>query len=126
MQRAFPAMSDTQKETPFYIVGLPEDEFEASRAERKFERLTAALTKAFPYIEEVRAVVKTHRVSPDRARYEVKVEVVTPKERHSYEASGYQLADVIYTMVPAMKKLLSSKQSRVTKSHGDSLRKRES
>lgn len=112
------------KETPpFYIVGLPEEPAESSEAKAKFERLSAELCRAYPFVEEVRAVVKSKKPSKSHARYEVSVEVYTPKERHAFFEAGYNLAVIFEMMGPKMKRLLSSKQSKVTAAHGESPRK---
>jgi hypothetical protein len=108
---------------PFYIVGLPEEPMEASEARMKFEKLSTELCKVYPFIEEIRAVVKSKKPAKTHARYEVSVEVYTPKDRHSFTETGYNLATVFDSMGPKMKRLLSSKQSRVTSTHGDSPRK---
>jgi ribosome-associated translation inhibitor RaiA len=108
---------------PFYIVGLPSEPLEAAEAKLKFERVSTELTKAFPQIEEVRAVVKSNKPSGVHARYEVSVEVYTPRETHAFSESGYNLASVFDAMGPKMKRLLASKQSKVTGKHGDSARK---
>lgn len=116
-------MTSESNRLPFYIVGLPEEPIEATEARAKFERLSAELCKAFPFIEEVRAVVKSKKPAKNHARYEVSVEVYTPKDRHSFSATGYNLAKVFDSMGPKMKRLLSQKQSRVTSTHGESPRK---
>ena len=115
--------SSPSKETPFYIVGLPEEPIEAAEAKLKFERLSSELCRAFPFVQEIRAVVKSKKASKDHARYEVSVEVYTPKERHAFAESGYNLATVFDSLGPKMKRLLSSKQSRVTATRGDTPRK---
>ncbi|MDG6898774.1 MAG: hypothetical protein JRN24_03440 [Nitrososphaerota archaeon] len=109
---------------PFYIVGLPEEPMEATEARMKFEKLSAELCKVYPFIEEIRAVVKSKKPGKTHARYEVSVEVYTPKERRAFAETGYNLAAVFDSMGPKMKRLLSSRQSRVTSTHGDTLRKR--
>jgi hypothetical protein len=116
---------ESDKRPPFYIVGLPEEPLEAAEARAKFERLSSELCRVFPYIEEVRAVVKSKKPSKTHARYEVSVEVYTPKDRHAFEETGYNLAAVFDSMGPKMKRLLSSKQSRVTSTHGSTPRKPE-
>ncbi len=108
---------------PYYIVGLPEEPIEAAEAKMKFERLSEELCKVYPFIEEIRAVVKSKKASKDHARYDVSVEVYTPRDRHAFTESGYNVAKVFDLMGPKMRRMLSSKQSRVTKSHGDSPRK---
>lgn len=99
---------------PFYIVGLPEEPIEAGEAKMKFEKLSAELCKVYPFIEEIRAVVKSKKPGKTHARYEVSVEVYTPKDRHAFTETGYNLATVFDSMGPKMKRLISSRQSRVT------------
>lgn len=117
-------MTSEPTKTPFYIVGLPSEPIEADEARMKFERLSAELCRVFPFIEEIRAVVKSKKPGKTHARYEVSVEVYTPKERRAFTETGYNLAEVFDSMGPKMKRLLSSKQSRVTSAHGVSPRKR--
>lgn len=119
-------MSERGKTPPYYIVGLPEDPEEAgeaSEARIKFERLSADLCKVYPFIEEIRAVVKSRKVSQTHLRYEVSVEVITPRDTHAFKETGYHLTTIFEAMAPKMKRLLSSKQSRVTASHGETPRK---
>ena len=89
----------------------------------KFEKLSAELCKVHPYIEEIRAVVKSKKPGKTHARYEVSVEVYTPRERHAFTETGYNLAAVFDSLGPRMKRLLSSRVSRVTSTHGASPRK---
>ncbi len=116
-------MSPEQARPPYYIVGLPEEPIEAAEARAKFERLSAELCKVYPSIEEIRAVVKSKKPGREHARYEVSVEVYTPRDRHAFEETGYNLAAVFDSMGPKMKRLLSSRRSRVTSTHGESPRK---
>ena len=112
------------KRAPFYIVGLPDEPLEATEAKMKFEKLSDELCKASPFIEEIRAVVKSKKPAKTHARYEVSVEVYTPRERHAFSETGYNIAAVFDSMGPKMKRLLSSKRSRVTSSRGETPRKR--
>ncbi len=116
-------MSESSR-TPFYIVGLPEEPVEASEAKMKFEKLSAELCKVYPFIEEIRAVVKSKKPGKTHARYEVSVEVYTTKDRHAFSETGYNIASVFDSLGPRMKRLLSSRQSRVTSSRGATPRKR--
>lgn len=111
------------KSAPYYIVGLPDEPVEATEARAKFERLSEELCKVYPFIEEIRAVVKSKKATKTHARYEVSVEIYTPRDRHSFTETGYNIAKVFEIMGPKMKRLLSSKQSRVTSTHGDSPRR---
>jgi ribosome-associated translation inhibitor RaiA len=116
-------VSQDNKKLPFYIVGLPDNPIEASEAQMKFERLSRELVRAFPFVEEIRAVVKSKKPTASHARYEVSVDVYTPKGVHSFSETGYNVASVFDAIAPKVKRILSSKQSRVTASHGESRRK---
>ena len=116
-------MASDPVQPPFYIVGLPSEPIEASEARMKFEKLSAELCRVYPYIEEIRAVVKSKKPGKTHARYEVSVEVYAPRQRHAFSETGYDLAEVFDSMGPKMKRLLSSKQSKVTSTHGESRRK---
>jgi len=115
-------MARESESPPFYIVGLPEEPIEAAEAKMKFEKLSTELCKVYPFIEEIRAVVKSKKAAKTHARYEVSVEVYTPKDRHAFAETGYNLAKVFDSMGPRMKRLMSSKKSRVT-SKGTTVRK---
>ena len=117
-------MYSRESTPPCYIVGLPDEPVEANEAKMKFEKLSEELVKVYPFIEEIRAVVKSRKPEKSHGRYEVSVEVYTPKERHAFSEKGYNIAAVFDSMGPKMKRLLSSKQSRVTSTRGVSPRKR--
>ena len=102
------------KSPPCYIVGLPESEVEGSAAKAKFERLSRELTRGMPTIEEIRAVVKSKRTAKDRARYEVSVEVYTPRQRYAFSEAGFDLVEIFESIEPKLKRLLSSRPSKVT------------
>jgi len=116
-------MAPAIKEPPFYIVGLPESPVESAGVKEKFERMAIELTKVLPAIEEVRAVVKSKRIAKDRGRYEVSVEVYTPRQRYAFSERGFSLIAIYELMEPKLKRLLSSRPSRVTSSRGRSQRK---
>jgi hypothetical protein len=116
-------MPDKNTSPPFYIVGLPEEPIEAGEAKMKFERLSMELCKVYPFVEEIRAVVKSKKATKNHARYEVSVEVYTPRDRHAFTETGYNLATIFDSMGPKMKRLLSSRQSKVTATHGETARK---
>jgi CBS domain-containing protein/ribosome-associated translation inhibitor RaiA len=108
---------------PFYIVGLPNEPFEAEAAKMKLERLGTSLTRTFPFIQEIRAIVKGKETRGPRRRYEVTVSVYTPRETHSFSSEGYDLAEVFDEIAPKLKRLISERQSKVTGKKGASLRK---
>jgi hypothetical protein len=97
-------MTSEKRGPPFYIVGLLEESIEASEAKIKFERLAAELYKVHPFIEEIRAVVKSKKTAKNHARYEVSVEVFTPRETHAFSETGYSLVSAFDSMGPKMKR----------------------
>ncbi len=109
---------------PYYIVGLPTDPFQAEAAKSKLEKLGTSLTRSYPSIEEIRAVIKTKQISKSRSRYEVTVAVYTPGGMNAYAAEGYDLAMVFESIGVMLKGLMASRQSKVTRTHGGTLRKR--
>jgi len=118
-----PLIPPKEKRSPLYIVGLPSDPFEAEAARMKLERVGKMLTRAIPSVREIRAVVKSKNVRPGRNRYEVRLEVYATGGVYAYSEEGYDLASIFDSAGPKLKRILSSKQSRVTGSRGDSPRK---
>ena len=96
---------------PLYIVGLPDDPFEAEAAKQKFKRTINQLHKISPDILEARSVIKAKTNIPgkERRRYEVTVHIKTPKNTYSYAANGWELAQVYDTITDRLKRLLSQK-----------------
>ena len=108
------AEPEEKSEVPIYIVGLPDDPFEAEVAKQKFKRTINQLHKILPQILEARSVIKSTASTPgkERRRYEVTVHIKTPKNSYSYAASGWQLAEVYDTIIDRLKRLLSQKERR--------------
>jgi CBS domain-containing protein len=108
------AKPEEKSEVPIYIVGLPEDPFEAEIAKQKFKRTINQLHKVLPQILEARSVIKSTTSTPgkERRRYEVTVHIKTPKSSYSYAASGWQLAEVYDVITDRLKRLLSQKERR--------------
>ena len=105
---------EQKPEVPIYIVGLPDDPFEAEVAKQKFKRTINQLHKILPQILEARSVIKSTTSKPgkERRRYEVRVHIKTPKNAYSYMASGWQLAEVYDTITDRLKRILSQKDQR--------------
>jgi CBS domain-containing protein len=108
------AEPEEKSEVPIYIVGLPEDPFEAEIAKQKFKRTINQLHKVLPQILEARSVIKSTTSTPgkERRRYEVTVHIKTPQSSYSYAASGWQLAEVYDVITDRLKRLLSQKERR--------------
>jgi hypothetical protein len=119
-----PLLPQRERNSLFYIVGLPADPFEAESAKMKLERIGNKLAKALPSIREIRAVVKHSDVGSGRRRYEVSFEVYMSGGMHTFVEEGYDLAEIFDRVDPKLKRMISSKQSKVTRNAGESLRKR--
>jgi CBS domain-containing protein len=102
---------EPEPEVPVYIVGLPEDPFEAEVAKKKFKRTVNQLHKVFPDIIEARSVIRTKRSSQnkERGRYEVTVHVKTSKDTYAFEDSGWDLAGIYDQATDRFKRLLTQK-----------------
>lgn len=97
---------------PMYMVGLPEDPFEAETARDKFTRVVKILQKKFPDMLEARAIIKSGISNAPRRKYNVRIFISTPVQRYSYTSFGYELPDVFDQIVPWSKSILKKRVSR--------------
>ena len=97
---------------PAYIVGLPDDPFEAQLARIKFMRNAKALRKSFPKIEEIRSTIKTKDVSGGRCRYEVDVLIRATGKLYIYSQDGWDLPSIFDLITDRMMRLLTKKRKR--------------
>ncbi|MFQ6134995.1 MAG: CBS domain-containing protein, partial [Nitrososphaerales archaeon] len=88
------AAEKSRLDIPVYMVGLPEDPFEAEATRDKFLRTVGGLKKVFPEIIEARSIIKTKSIRSDRRRYEVRTILKTPYDTYSYTEGGYDLPSV--------------------------------
>jgi len=108
------AEPEEKSEVPIYIVGLPDDPFEAEVAKQKFKRTINQLHKVLPQILEARSVIKSTASTQrqEKRRYEVTVHIKTPKNSYSYASSGWELVEVYDIIIDRLKRLLSQKEQR--------------
>ncbi len=98
-------------EFPVFIVGLPEDPFEAEATKAKFKRVVNQLYRVFPDILEARSVIKSKfKAGRDRGRYEVTVQIRTPVDSFSYSDEGWELAALYDLITDRLKRLMTHKQ----------------
>jgi len=95
---------------PAYIVGLPDDPFEAQLARIKFMRNAQALRKSFPKIEEIHSIIRMEDVSGGRCRYEVNVSIRAAGKIYVYSQDGWDLPSIFDSIVDRMKRILIKKQ----------------
>ncbi|WP_455364453.1 CBS domain-containing protein [[Eubacterium] cellulosolvens] len=81
---------------PIYMVGLPDDAFQAESAQEKFERVVDLLKRSYPDILEARCIIKTSTSvkTKSRKRYEVKVHISTPRKKFSHSEQGWELPTI--------------------------------
>lgn len=109
-------------ETPMYIVGLPEEPFEAEATRAKFSQVVKYLGRSIPNITEARAIIKSGGTKAAKRKYQVRVFAIMPGKRLSYDAFGYGLPD-IFDELSSWAKGLASKVGREKKRRRTSVRK---
>ena len=97
---------------PMYIVGLPDDPFEAQTARTKFLGAVELLRRSVPDISEARAVIKMGETKSPKKKYEVKVFLVHPRDHYSYSVRSYELADAFDEVNNWVKELVQRSRPR--------------
>ncbi len=95
---------------PMYIVGLPDDEFEASAVRRKFLESVQLLRRSLPDVSEARAIIKTGDIRTGKKKSQVKVLILTPTKLHSFSVSSYSLADSFEEVHNWIKKVVTQEK----------------
>lgn len=101
-----------REEIPLYIVGLPEDPFDAELAKSKFATLVRLMRKVVHDLSEARCNIKIKDMGGERRRYEVKVNIVTLSDTMSYTANGYDLAMLFDQISDSFKKRIAHRENR--------------
>lgn len=106
------AGTEPESEVPIFMVGLPDDPFEAEATKAKFKRTVNQLHRVFPDILEARSVIKSKSTTPgkERRRYEVNVQIRTTRESHTYSEEGWELPAIYDIITDRLKRLLTQKQ----------------
>lgn len=92
-----------------YMVGLPDDAFQAESAQEKFERVVELLKRSFPDMLEARCTIKTSTPvkTKRRKRYEVKAYISTPRKKFSYSEQGWELPAIFDKISNRLKTTMS-------------------
>ncbi len=108
------AETEPEPEVPVFMIGLPDDPFEAEATKAKFKRTINQLHRTFPDILEARSVIKSKFTKPgkERGRYEVTVHIKTPRDTYSYSEGGWELPAIYDLITDRLKRLLTQKQKR--------------
>jgi hypothetical protein len=101
-----------EEEIPIFMVGLPDDPFDAELSKSKFRNLIKLLMRVSPEIEEARCHMKLRNIQGERRRYEVDVSIITPYRRYTYTNMGWDLAKMFDQMSDSLKNQLSHRRSR--------------
>ncbi len=96
---------------PIYMIGLPEDPFNAEIAKKKFIKTINLLSKSISSIQEARSVIKssTSVKGKERRRYEVDVSIKTPRKNFKFSEVGWDLPKIYDLIANRVKKILSRK-----------------
>ncbi|HXW36367.1 MAG TPA: CBS domain-containing protein [Nitrososphaerales archaeon] len=105
-----PLIAKNAEGLPFYVAGMTQEPFDQGRVEEKVKRMGESLKKTFPDLEEVRAIVKGGAHS---RIHEVTLTVYTSHGLYSFSSEGHDLIKAVDELTPKVKKLLSSRRSRV-------------
>ena len=103
-----------QEEVPTYIIGLPENPWDAEVAKSKFDGLIKLLEKMKPEIEEARCKIKLADIQAEKKErkvYEIDINIITPYRRHIYTDSGWDLVNLFDRASDSLKKQISHRRS---------------
>ena len=104
------AAPEPEPDFPVFMIGLPEDPFESEATKAKFKRTVHQLHKVYPDIIEARSVIKAkHKSGAERERYEVSVQIRTPRDSYSYKAEGWELPVIYDLITDRLKRLMTKK-----------------
>ena len=101
-----------EEDIPMFIVGLPDEPFDAELAKSKFTNITRFLRKIHPDIEEARCHIKLRSVQGARKRYEIDVHILSTHGNISYTNIGWDLAKLFDEMTDSLKKKVSHKHKK--------------
>ncbi len=103
-----------QEEVPAYIIGLPENPWDAEVAKSKFDSLIKSLKKMEPEIEEARCKIKLSDIQgkiKERKVYEIDMNIITPYRRHVYTDSGWDLVNLFDEASDSLKNQIAHRRS---------------
>ena len=102
-----------EKDIPMFIIGLPDEPFDAELAKSKFANISKFLKKIYPDIEQARCNIKLRRVLGARKRYEIDVRIIPTHGTISYTNTGWDLAKLFDEMSNVLKKKISHRYKKI-------------
>ena len=104
------SLKETKINVPIYMIGLPDDPFEAEAAKIKFIRLIEGISKLLPSIIEARSTVKSSSLDKRRRRYEVNVNIRTARKMINYSSNGWDLPSIYDEIANAIRKIVTAEK----------------
>lgn len=102
----------TQSEIPVYMIGMPDDPFEAELVKSKFHNIVKHLSRISPKIEEARCKIKVRDIEGNRKRYEVSANIFTTYGRYVYTSNrSWDLASIFDDMIEGLKNQVSHEKN---------------
>ncbi len=96
-----------------FIIGLPDEPFDAELAKSKFANISKFLKKIYPDIEQARCNIKLRRVLGAKKRYEIDVRIIPTHGTISYTNTGWDLAKLFDEMSNVLKKKISHRYKKI-------------
>jgi len=81
-------------EIPLYIIGMSANDTNKRLVKAKFVRTLRRLEKIYSKIEEARISIKQQRTGGKKKNYQVSALIITPRKRHVYKESGWDLSNI--------------------------------
>ncbi len=102
----------TRSEIPVYIIGMPEDPFEAELVKSKFHNIVEHLNKISRQILEARCKIKIKDMEGERKRYEVSANIYTAHRLYVYTSTNkWDLPAIFDEMIEGLKNQIGDVKS---------------
>ena len=97
---------------PIFLMGLPDDPFEAELAKSKFKNIVQYMKKVYPDIEQAKCRIKMRETPSPRKRYEVTINIMSTHSSYHYSDIGWDLKNIFDQISNAMKKKVGQRSKR--------------
>lgn len=97
---------------PIFLIGLPDDPFDAELAKSKFKNIVQYMKKIYPDIEQAKCRIKIRETPSPRKRYEVTINIMSTHSSYHYSDFGWDLKYIFDQISNAMKKKVAQRSKR--------------
>lgn len=97
---------------PIFLIGLPDDPFEAELAKSKFKNIVQYMKKIYPDIERAKCRIKMRETPSPRKRYEVTINIMSTHSSYHYSDIGWNLQNIFDKISNTMKKKIAHRSKR--------------